>query len=123
MKLLFFILVISNLSRCPAFANFSGITMTMADSPVQSVENIIYDVIQGSKLDEKMKAKYEDVAALRKALIKGALKDDEVLRYLVKIRDEVLPSIKNMPIDQQEREYEFCQIYLKKTAEEFGYKE
>ncbi|MES2769271.1 MAG: hypothetical protein V4596_09000 [Bdellovibrionota bacterium] len=123
MKLLFFILVISSLSRCLAFANFSGITMTFADSPVPFIENIIYDVIQESKLDERMKIQYEDVTALKKALIKGALKDDEVLRNLVKIRDEVLPSTKNMPIDQQEREYEFCQIYLKKTAEEFGYRE
>jgi hypothetical protein len=107
----------------PAFcyADFSGFSMT--ESPVGSVEAIVDEVLKDSKLENKMSSQQKDFQKLREALIRGALKDDEVLRNIVKVQNEILPSIKTMDEDQQNREYTFNQDYLKSTAEEFGYSE
>jgi hypothetical protein len=103
------------------YADFSGFSMT--ESPVASVESIIDEVLTNSKLENKMAAQPKDFENLRSALIKGSLKDNEVLRSIVKVRNDILPGIKNLPEDQQLREYAYSQDYLKSTAEEFGYNE
>ena len=123
MKLLIFTLIALFFASSPAQANFAGMTMAMAESPAESIENIVDDVIKNSKLEDRMVSQYENVGSLRKALIKGCQKDNEVLRSLVKLRDEILPSVKNLPPEEQEREYIFSQTYLKTVAAEFGYRE
>lgn len=95
-----------------SFANFSGMSMT--ESPVESVETMVDQVLVDSKLEKKMSANRKDYKKLREALIKGSLRDNDVLRNIVKARDDLL---------QRPDEYTYTQDYLKSTAQEFGYNE
>ena len=101
-----------------SYANFSGFSMT--ESLVESAEVIIDQVLVDCKLEEKMSSQPKEYKELRSALIRGVLKDNDVLRSIVKVRDDMI-SVKSLPEEQQEQEYDLTQLYLKNTAIGFGY--
>jgi hypothetical protein len=101
-----------------SYANFSGLSMT--ESLVESAESIIDQVLVESKLEEKMASQPREYKKLRSALIRGVLKDNDVLRNIVKVRND-MSVIRTLSSDQQSQEYTFTQDYLKTTAHEFGY--
>lgn len=100
--------------------SYADFGFSMTESPSARVEAIVDQVLIASNLEEKLPEK--DFNNLRDALIRGALKDHEVLRNIVKVKKE-FPSIKNLPQEQRLREIAYSQEYLKSTGQEFGYNE
>jgi hypothetical protein len=101
-------------------ADFSG--FSMVESPVDSIESIINQVLTTSNLEREMASQPKNFENLKEALIRGSIKDHYVLRSIVKVKND-LPGIKKLPAEERDREIAYSQEYLKSTAQEFGYNE
>lgn len=107
----------------PSFANFGGISMEMSNSPIDYIEKVIDDVVHESQLDYELVLNGKSEKNMKRALLKGALKDDDVLKSLVRMREETLPAAKEKAYDDQQKELAFNQTYLTRVAEEFGFRD
>lgn len=121
MKVLLYLIIIT--ASVPSFANFGGISMSMSNSPIDYIEKVIDDVIHESQLDEELILEGKNEKDLRRALLKGALKDEDVLKSLVRMKEQTLPAAKEKAYDEQKKDLAFNQTYLKRVAQEFGYRD
>lgn len=116
------LLLIVSITIAPKRA-WSYFGFAVIESPAQSIESIVDDILRDSNMQESMKDQPLDVENLRKALIKGALENKDVMQALLVMRNETLPAIPPMPLEAHEKEYFFAQVSLRATAQDYGYKE